>query len=348
MTEEPFDYANWGSGEPNDGWGKEDALMFWGPPTADGKAWNDGIGPDEGFGLGYIVEYEPATGPPEILGQPQDQTAVLGATVVMEVTARGLLPLNYQWYKEGSPLVEGGRIGGVRTARLSLTNVVAADAGLYSVQLTNLLGWVASRKATLTVTSGGPVDAHTLLYLSFDETLNGAQGERPTTARGVEFVPGVVGAGAWIKKDSALVYSSLGNITAPQGTVDCWVKPSWRGGDTATYFFLNWGTDGGAVFSKDGASNLRFFFNQWRTEVGAANGVSGWPPNVWHHLAFTWRSSSPGPQRSGLKIYVDGRLFTSSSSPTAIAEPLRDGVRLQVGGDLSDSAHSLQAVLDEL
>jgi hypothetical protein len=57
VTGEPWDYAAWSPGEPNDGPGYgEEYLVGW-----HGNGWNDGGGKSE---RGYVVEYEPARNQP--------------------------------------------------------------------------------------------------------------------------------------------------------------------------------------------------------------------------------------------------------------------------------------------
>jgi hypothetical protein len=58
----------------------------------------------------------------------------------------------FQWFKFGTNLlVDGGNISGATFSTLSLQNVIAADAGLYSVLITNVAGVLMSSNAALTV-----------------------------------------------------------------------------------------------------------------------------------------------------------------------------------------------------
>ncbi|HWA11149.1 MAG TPA: immunoglobulin domain-containing protein [Opitutaceae bacterium] len=84
---------------------------------------------------------------PSILAQPQDLSATIGSTVQISVTAVGSGTLAYQWSHNNTP------ISGATAAILALGGLQAADAGTYSVTVTNSLGSVTSRSATLTVLS---------------------------------------------------------------------------------------------------------------------------------------------------------------------------------------------------
>ncbi|MFN7142044.1 MAG: immunoglobulin domain-containing protein, partial [Limisphaerales bacterium] len=86
---------------------------------------------------------------PGITIHPQDRTTGLGGSVTLTVTATGSEPLHYQWQKDGNPL-------GSSSSSLVLTNVQLANAGSYSVLVSNALGSVTSEPAILTVV---PVNA---------------------------------------------------------------------------------------------------------------------------------------------------------------------------------------------
>ena len=94
---------------------------------------------------------ETTAGPPAISLQPYGLALNAGTTASFSVDAGGSEPLSYQWRKDGRPLADGGNIGGAATAMLVLTNVLGADAGGYSVVVSNGFGSVTSAVATLVV-----------------------------------------------------------------------------------------------------------------------------------------------------------------------------------------------------
>lgn len=83
--------------------------------------------------------------PPQITGQPQSLTVAQGGTATFSVTANGSGTLGYQWRFNDAAL--GGQTG----ATLTLPNVQPAQAGGYSVVVSNAAGSVTSAVATLTV-----------------------------------------------------------------------------------------------------------------------------------------------------------------------------------------------------
>jgi uncharacterized repeat protein (TIGR01451 family) len=87
----------------------------------------------------------PADGTPAILAQPKDQTIVAGQPSEFCVVAVGASPLQYQWQKNGTD------ISGATNKCFTLGGVTGADAGDYSVVVSNSNGGVISSKATLAV-----------------------------------------------------------------------------------------------------------------------------------------------------------------------------------------------------
>jgi hypothetical protein len=96
--------------------------------------------------LGSAIEgtAPPSPQAPQILGQPQDRTVIVGTTVQLRVLAAGF-PLNYQWLFNGQPLP------GATNYVLTLSNVMTNRAGAYSVIVSNALGSVTSSNAVLTM-----------------------------------------------------------------------------------------------------------------------------------------------------------------------------------------------------
>jgi len=83
---------------------------------------------------------------PIIAAQPADASATNGGTVAFAVAVAGAQPLSFQWYFNGAT-----PLGGATNARLALNGVSAANAGAYSVIVSNPLGTAASSNAQLTL-----------------------------------------------------------------------------------------------------------------------------------------------------------------------------------------------------
>jgi hypothetical protein len=144
--------------------------------------------------------------------------------------------------------------------------------------------------------------AGTLLYLPFDGSLTGADGETPAQSSGVTFQSGVKGQGVLVEGSDLLRYATAGNFNAQEGTIELWVKPQWNGNSTSNSCFFGMGdaqySDGSIVFEKDGGGNLGFTVNRPHEPVPV--NVSDWVAGQWHYVAVTWKF--PGQ----VKMYVDG------------------------------------------
>ena len=78
--------------------------------------------------------------PAYIITPPTNQWAMTGSHVIFHVVAGGTLPLAYQWRLYGTNLSNSGRVSGADTDTLSITNVQIADAGPYTVLVSNDVG----------------------------------------------------------------------------------------------------------------------------------------------------------------------------------------------------------------
>jgi uncharacterized repeat protein (TIGR03803 family) len=112
--------------------------------------------------------------PPAITTQPASQTCVVGMTATLTVTAFADQPFSYQWQEDGTNLADGGAISGSATSTLTIANVTLANAGTYSVIVSNAIDAVSSRSAVLTVLPVTPPAASTANLHRFSGNLDGA------------------------------------------------------------------------------------------------------------------------------------------------------------------------------
>ena len=84
---------------------------------------------------------------PTITTPPASVSAVTGGNATFTVTAAGSAPLTYQWKFNGTDLA------GATASSLTVTNVQPANAGPYTVVVSNAGGTITSAAATLTVTA---------------------------------------------------------------------------------------------------------------------------------------------------------------------------------------------------
>jgi hypothetical protein len=117
----------------------------------------------------------PGTVAPRITTQPQSQTVLLGDSLVFSVSASGTDPLSFQWEHDGTNLFDDGEFSGSATSSLTISDAEVADAGAFSVVISNERGSATSAKAVLSIgalvsvqtTQGGKVtqnyDGETLI-----------------------------------------------------------------------------------------------------------------------------------------------------------------------------------------
>ncbi len=88
--------------------------------------------------------------PPVLVRQPTDQAVVAGDALVLRVLPRGSSPFAFQWTRGGNVLA------GETNALLALSDVQAANAGIYRCLITNVAGSLTSNPAELTVDTTQP------------------------------------------------------------------------------------------------------------------------------------------------------------------------------------------------
>ena len=108
-----------------------------------------------GYGEAYVLAI--ANQSLQFTTQPRSQTAFLGQTVKLSVATLGSFPVSYQWLENNTNLTDAGNLFGSNTRVLTLTNVIAANAGFYSVIVSNSFGSITSSPAMLSVTSSAPI-----------------------------------------------------------------------------------------------------------------------------------------------------------------------------------------------
>ena len=82
---------------------------------------------------------------------PKSQTNYASSTATFTATAFSPEPLNYQWQKNGTNLVNGGRLSGTTNSTLTITSVSDADAANYGAIVSDATGSVTTSNAVLTV-----------------------------------------------------------------------------------------------------------------------------------------------------------------------------------------------------
>jgi alpha-tubulin suppressor-like RCC1 family protein len=160
---------------------------------------------------GAVVEDLPSA--PVITTPPTSQTVAVGGTLTVGVTATGVAPVHYQWFKNN------GMLSGATNSTLVRTGAAVTDSGVYTVAITNAFGMRISTPFTVTV--GNPQ----LLAWGYNCLGQLGDGTRSSRSNAVPVASHVVAAGGgiyhslFVKGDGTLcamgqnAYGQLGDGT---------------------------------------------------------------------------------------------------------------------------------------
>lgn len=206
-----------------------------------------------------------------INSQPQNLSVAAGENATFSVTASGVSPLYYQWR------FNSGVISSATNSTFTRTNAQLADAGNYTVVITNSSGSVTSSVATLAVNSG-----MTEVNAQWNFNSNPADSDTATGS----IIPSI-GIG---------VASALGGITASFVGGDTIADPAGNADNTA------WTTTG---YPASGSGNKTAGVRFNVSTAGKQNIVISW----------TARASNTGSRYGRLQYSTNGVNFTDFPQP---------------------------------
>ncbi|MDW8065613.1 MAG: LamG-like jellyroll fold domain-containing protein [Anaerolineae bacterium] len=182
---------------------------------------------------------------------------------------------------------------------------------------------------TDTVTSEG-------LLLRFDGSVNGANGEQPTMAQGVSYVPGRWGQALSLGAGGVLNYPRLYNLPLDEGTIEMWVALRADGNDPRYtsrnhYLFFYRDPDGDYLLIGQSRDSRILYAGgvvdgQWQSAYGSRAFMGHWKAGEWHHIAFTYSAS-----RNFMRFYVDGMLVADTNE-RRYRPPDANGSEFSIGG----------------
>ena len=236
---------------------------------------------------------------PIIVSQPQSQTVPLGTTVTLNVGVYSSNAFNTQWS------FDGAAISGATATNYVIPNVQLANAGNYSVLISNAQGTATSALAYLSVVapltnSPGAVLAPPGMvdwWLADGNAIDIFGGNNGTPQNGFTYVPGESGLAFHFNGTTNQLNLGAANILPP------WTACMWVNRQNAP------GT--AAVILADNTYSLKLEQDQSGAnsrEVGITHlGVTDWvfspayivPTGTWTHLAFVANSTT-------VSLYVNG------------------------------------------
>ena len=322
------------------------------------NAWGVSVGDLDGDGrpdVAFCNNYEtfaslyrnvtPFGSPPVILGQPSNQVATVGNLAAFAVTISNATTANYQWYFNGAALDDTARIIGTKTKALTIANVLPADAGDYTVVVTNFLGGVTSTVATLTVNPAMCVSPEVGLlgwWGGEDNAMDSAGVNHGALLNGTAFGVGKVGrAFSFDGVNDLVIISNVPALNPTNGlTVEAWVYvPNYPGNDVV-------------LIGKDDANSARQYelglgnvSGQWRfrAQVGTAGGfqiLNGTAPvqlQVWYHVVMTYDGSA-------LRLTVNG----SPDGSLAVTGPIVSTSQPLLIGGIISGPWNFNGLIDEV
>ncbi len=298
--------------------------------------WQRVLGPDEVAGLYQqgreSLTFDRVPERPVILSQPCSQTVTEGLNATFNVISLGESPA-YQWR------FNGNRVADVTSPALLLTNVQLAQAGDYTVVLSNAFGAITSNPAILTV-NPRPFFVLTnslLAHLPFDGSYEDVSGHgNPGTPVGApSLASGKVGSGALgfttLRDGSSFNYVTLGTnivkqIASNDFSVAFWINISNLIGNpvllanedsanpTSAGFELFCGT--GGTLAENVAIGLG---------VPLATNASVIADGTWHHVALTYLRGNVAV------LYQDGA--PGALTALYLSGNLDGGLPLNIGQD---------------
>ena len=277
-------------------------LLLSGTPTAAGiyevtlTAWQNLNGSGNAHSYFYTVTVTAgATSLPTITSQPQSQTVGAGGSVTFYVGASGNPAPTIQWNKGGVA------IAGETGTALTLNNVQAADAAIYTAVATNSTGSVTSSEAVLTVTaSAAPV------------IISQPQSHIVATGSSVVFSVGASGGGLtyqWTKGGSP-----ISGATSSQYMIS-----NAQASDSAGYT-VNVSNGSGSVLSSAAGLTVVNSADPGRLTNVSVRIVSGTGANVLFVGFVTGGAGTTGSKQ--LLIRGVGPTLTNYSVPGVMADPI--------------------------
>jgi len=217
--------------------------------------------------------------------QPASQVVYPVSNLVFQVAAQGTLPLSYQWFRSGVPLVDGTNVSGATTPSLSLAVTSTGDQGLYQCSASNFANVAMSAGAVVFVPQtpvlfADDFESYPACCLSGGPGLGGRRGGGPLDGQGPWW--------GW-NSPNICVYTNQNGITPHSGLQmigGAFNGAIGTGDNDRTYLNLSHQFNGGALYS--GNILLEWYFcdlyptnyASYSDQISLCNYGSDMPPDT--------------------------------------------------------------------
>lgn len=315
---------------------------------------------DNGFFTGYQIRItgDPIPpNPPQITQQPTNQNVNPGQTVTFSVTATSPAPISYQWWFDTDP------IPGATNSSLVLSNVLIAQAGIYSVAVANSAGSVTSSNALLTLANFVVlITGNTPGYYneSLGTVLDGSQPQFPLPfssggdplifpADEPDLSPAAGILGDWLSPNPVLNANWSSLIPIP----GAWATDA----ETAIIYVVDGGPMGLTnVLAHLDADNGIFVWVNGEYKFGAVSGGSPSPTGQFEYTNVVLGALSPGTNYiqilredngffTGYQIRVTGQVIPPLFQFSGVEQIPATGIRLTLNTE-ADRSYRVQYISD--
>jgi hypothetical protein len=281
--------------------------------------------------------------PPVIFAQPGNLTALAGSTASFSVSAGGARPLNYQWQLNGTniPVMANST---ATNPTLVLPNVQTSQSGnVYSVLVTNVVGFSNSTSVQLTVLEPGTCIAPPSGMVSWWAGEGSAADSFGTNngalVNGAGFAAGEVGRAFSLDGSSQYVDVMNSATLNPTGSIslEAWIYPTQFPPSAP---IIKKAGEGSA--QQDGygieIDNSGLLFGVYVNGSWTLTGAASVPLNQWSHVAGVYDGTN-------LSLYVNGSLAVTQVH--AVGQITPSGNDLQIGHDPANASRYFGGLIDE-
>lgn len=224
--------------------------------------------------------------------QPQDTHALEGHDLVLSVVTTGQVNA-YKWFKNGVPLLDGGRVSGSGTRRLTIRGASPEEAARYHVAALGPCGSTLSNEVSVWIDPVcRPMPGWEMAVDGGLALVNDSPDLRPGTAFSVEL---------WFNPTQA----NTNPVLASKGGRDWCTNHTW----SIEY-------DGAAIFPVPFCLPEVTFTTPTGCKYAYVVAATG-DPNQWIHIAMTVDT-----EVGVLKAFVNGQ-FVSSTTTTSDSKPIK-------------------------